>query len=420
MTNPESPADGEFDFGHLLESTRYVGIEDAAVRDPVDPATQPEPESPAANPADSPVGFCQNCGHPRLAIHVFCERCGTRLEDVPPRAPIAAPPPAGPPVAPAPDPASTTQVFSEPPIEPPPPTDTPVGTAPTVIDALDTGSVPTGAAPDLISAVPGVGDATSIAPPATSGPPEAAAPPTAPPPTPAPVVGPPVETPPDTDQPPSTTDEPAVSSPPEPPTPPGPDRDADTRAAGIDEIDEIADDSDDDGETVSIAALRAARAAEAVAAGPTVQAVHCPNGHPNPPHFDRCRSCDVPIGDHSVTIIARVALGSLVFDDGRTEIVDAPLVIGRKPRADQTVSDEPARAVPLPDPDKLLSRVHAEVLIADWQVQVFDRESMNHTYLELPGQSPFQLRPGEPYPIPPGTRITFGDVISCRYVVDVQ
>ncbi|MBS1846779.1 MAG: FHA domain-containing protein, partial [Actinobacteria bacterium] len=173
---------------------------------------------------------------------------------------------------------------------------------------------------------------------------------------------------------------------------------------------------DEDSATVSITAFRAARAAaEAAAYGPTVQAVHCPAGHPNPAQAEQCRICGEPIIDHSITIIARPIIGVLLFDDGTVEPVDQPLILGRRPRADQSIGDEPARTITLADPDKLLSRVHAEIQLADWQVRVVDRESMNHTFVQIPGQAMFQLRPGEPYPIPLGTRIAFGDVTSCRY-----
>lgn len=188
-----------------------------------------------------------------------------------------------------------------------------------------------------------------------------------------------------------------------------------TAAAGQDAEE---DNEDEDTATVSIEALRAARAAKSAASGPTVQAVHCPEGHPNPPHLEQCRRCSALIIDRSIGIIPRPVLGALHFDDGHTEALDAPLVIGRKPKADQTVGSEPARAIALDDPDKLLSRVHAEIRLAEWQVQVIDRESMNHTFVQLPGQSMFQLRPGEPFPIPPGTRIIFADVTSCRFAIE--
>jgi hypothetical protein len=108
----------------------------------------------------------------------------------------------------------------------------------------------------------------------------------------------------------------------------------------------------------------------------------------------------------------------LCFEDGHTEPLDRPLLIGRKPDPDETSGSEPARAVQLDDPDKVLSRVHAEIRIAEWQVQVIDRESMNHTFVQLPGQVLFQLHPGEPFPIPPGTRIVFAEVAECRYLLE--
>lgn len=218
--------------------------------------------------------------------------------------------------------------------------------------------------------------------------------------------------------PPTAAPEPVV----ELPSPPPEETQANEPAPVTTTTDLEKDDEDDDEEsaTVSIATLRASRAAAAQPVGPTVQAVHCPSGHANPPHLDQCRSCSIPITDRTVTVIARPALGSLQFDDGHVELLDAPLVMGRKPKPEQSIGDETARAITLDDPDKLLSRVHAEIRLVDWQVQVLDRESMNHTYVQLPGQVMFQLRPGEPFPIPPGTRITFADVTSCRFSTAIE
>lgn len=490
MTPPPPGEDDEFDFAHLLESTRHIGVEDAAVRDiedDHDPSIAPATPIPHRAP---PAGFCEACGNPRQVIDRFCEHCGSRLPELeaglntpptsatspapvdtpPPPAPPTAlptPPPATPPVlptAPAPTPAASiaaetiappgvpgppdvasrtdpgeTRVFHEPPIAT---TDVPISTMapPPVAPVVES------ATPGFISAVPGIGATEptpaieTTPPPAKSIDPHAATtdvitpdapidlvPPIQPQPIAADVPAPgslaavAQPEPPVAEAPLLTPPAPAPPAP-EPPAPgdllePGFLRPAvDNPVADVD----AAPEEDEEGETISIAALRARREAEAAPpSGPTVQAVHCPEGHPNPPHFDQCRRCGTPITDHTVSVIARPPLGTLIFDDGRTEILDAPLVIGRKPLADQTIGDEPARAVKLDDPDKLLSRVHAEIRIADWQVQVIDRESMNHTFVQIPGQTMFQLRPGEAFPIPPGTRITFAELTSCHFTTEV-
>jgi hypothetical protein len=170
-----------------------------------------------------------------------------------------------------------------------------------------------------------------------------------------------------------------------------------------------------DGSTVSLDALRA----RADGAGPatSVQAVRCPDGHPSPPYSDVCRRCGGTIIDRSVTIVPRPDLGRLRFENGPVVPLDRPLLIGRKPPTDAIVAGETARAVRLADPHMVLSRTHVEVRLVDWQVLVLDRDSMNHTFVHIPGQNPFQLRPAEPFPIPPGTTVVLGDATGFTYEV---
>lgn len=179
----------------------------------------------------------------------------------------------------------------------------------------------------------------------------------------------------------------------------------------------ITTDTDDEGmdeATISLAALRARTAAPE---GPTLQAVHCPVGHPNPPYAERCRLCDEQITGRAVSTVARPVLGVLRFDDGTEVEVTGPLVLGRRPAEDRVVDGEPATPVTLDDPDKVLSRTHAEVHIHDWQVQVVDRDSMNHTFVELPGQEPFRLPPAEPFAIVPGTKVSLGEQVNATFEV---
>jgi hypothetical protein len=65
----------------------------------------------------------------------------------------------------------------------------------------------------------------------------------------------------------------------------------------------------------------------------------------------------------------------------------------------------------------VLSRTHVEVRLVDWQVLVLDRDSMNHTFVHIPGHAPFQLRPAEPFPIPPATTVVLGAATGFTYEV---
>lgn len=151
--------------------------------------------------------------------------------------------------------------------------------------------------------------------------------------------------------------------------------------------------------------------------GPPVQAVRCPGGHANPPFLDQCRSCGAAIVDRRVDMVTRPQLGLLRFDDGRTVGLDRPILLGRKPVATGLVNGEVPSTVALDDPEQELSRTHVELRIEEWQVVVVDRGSLNHTFVQVPGQQQRQLYPNDPTPIPPGTRISLGNAVSCTFEV---
>ncbi len=380
----------EFDAGHLTGPTRQFGDDTAARGSALDGgggATVTPVENgddsyrtPHASPM---MEFCASCGGPRGPADRFCGRCGADLAPVP-----------------QPDPR---------------PSEDPGDVA---------GEPATSSVSGLISCVPGIVD-TPAAPAASP------SPPTMPPITSAPgadplasLEAPAVESavspgPVHEDPPPSLPMQHAaeVDAPPLPPIRPLPATPPPAQAGSV--THDVRADEDDE-RTQSLAAYRATRAMVAATGAPTVQAVHCPAGHANPAYVEQCRQCGTVVVDRSITTIPRPSLGILRFDGHGDEPLDQPLVIGRKPLADETTGTEPGRAVTLADPDKLLSRVHAEIRLADWQVQVIDRESMNHTFVQLPGQVLFQLRPGEPFPIPPGSRIVFAEVSECRYLLDAE
>jgi hypothetical protein len=276
------------------------------------------------------------------------------------------------------------------------------------VDATD----PTTQIFDITSAVPVVDDRPPPPSPRPPAPPSTAQPAPPAPPTPpggglidwVPGMGAPAAAP----APPAS----AASEPPPPPTSaPAPAPATETGAGGDDDALEDA--------TITLAALRAARSASSTpAAGPMVAAVVCPNGHANPTHSDRCRSCGSGIVDRTPRTIPRPSLGRLRFADGRTAELDRHLLIGRSPATDVLVNNEPTGTVKLPDPESVLSRTHVAIQLDGWQVQVIDRDSMNHTYVEIPGRPPFQIRPGEPYPVPPGSTVRLGDDVGFVFEAD--
>jgi hypothetical protein len=203
---------------------------------------------------------------------------------------------------------------------------------------------------------------------------------------------------------------PAAPTPPPVAAPPPSDRPTPTptNAGGDDDALEQA--------TITVAALRAAR--EATSGAAAVAALHCPAGHPNPTHADACRSCGQTIVDRTPRTISRPPLGRLRLPDGARVALDRHLLLGRKPADDVLIHNEPTGTVPLADPERVLSRTHAAIVLDGWQVQVVDRDSMNHTFVQLPGREPFQLRPGEPCPIPPGTAIRLGDEVEVVFEVE--
>jgi hypothetical protein len=179
---------------------------------------------------------------------------------------------------------------------------------------------------------------------------------------------------------------------------------------------------DHDGRTISRAQLAAMRAASSPSAeapqpipvGPMVQALVCPNDHPNPPQVAQCRSCGQLLGTATRTVIARPSLGRLRFSEGTEIGLDRPVLVGRNPRLEGQIANE------LPQLMKLslgqgLSRTHAAVRLEGWQVYIEDLNSANGTILTLPGRAPRRLHAGEPALVEHGALIDFGGEVTCTF-----
>jgi pSer/pThr/pTyr-binding forkhead associated (FHA) protein len=150
--------------------------------------------------------------------------------------------------------------------------------------------------------------------------------------------------------------------------------------------------------------------------GPTVLAVHCPEGHPTSAYDSACRVCGSPVDTSSPVTIPRPVLGYLVLPSGESVTLDRDVVLGRAPKAPPVVAAERPNLVKISDPG--VSRTHVLVSLRDWQVLVRDLGSSNGTEVVLPGRESVRLREGQDMPLLPGSDVVLGeDIVILHYRV---
>jgi hypothetical protein len=145
--------------------------------------------------------------------------------------------------------------------------------------------------------------------------------------------------------------------------------------------------------------------------GPVVQGIVCARGHFNDPDARFCAICGIAMVQQTHNLVSgvRPPLGVLVLDDGATFVLDGTYVIGREPEVSDLVRTGRARPLMIDDPKRRLSRVHAVVVVVDWEVRVEDAGSRNGTRIRRSESSEWQqLSPEGATPIEPGTRIGVG------------
>lgn len=150
---------------------------------------------------------------------------------------------------------------------------------------------------------------------------------------------------------------------------------------------------------------------EAVPERKMVQGIMCSRHHFNSPDSAYCSSCGISMvhATHNLVTRERPPLGFLVFDDGSTFTLDDRYVLGREPETDPLVQGEEARPIPLEDPQMSVSRVHAEIQLVGWDVQLMDRGSTNGTHvLNDRGDGWDRLVANQPRTVQPGARIAVG------------
>lgn len=176
-----------------------------------------------------------------------------------------------------------------------------------------------------------------------------------------------------------------------------------------------------DGRTVSAVGLHAARNAlggqtgldEPSGTGPSVMAVFCEAGHPNPVHASSCRECDSTITSRTGQV-ERPVLGVLRVSSGATAILDTDVIIGRLPQGTSSTAAQRPRLLAVPSPGKAISKTHCAVRVEGWDMRVEDLGSTNGTFLLRAGEEPRRvpehqqlfLRIGDIIDIGDGTTLT--------------
>jgi hypothetical protein len=144
--------------------------------------------------------------------------------------------------------------------------------------------------------------------------------------------------------------------------------------------------------------------------GPVVKGVICSRGHFNDPSAPFCGICGISQVQKTLNLVdgPRPPLGVLLVD-GATFSVDTDYVLGREPESDPEVVAGHARPLTVTDPERTVSRVHAALVLQDWNVRIVDRGSANGTYLAAPGRDDWlPVLPNQPTTIRPGTRLRLG------------
>ena len=176
-----------------------------------------------------------------------------------------------------------------------------------------------------------------------------------------------------------------------------------------------------DGRTVSAAGLDATGNAlggqtgldEPSGTGPSVMAVFCEAGHPNPVHASSCRECDGTITSRTGQVEQPV-LGVLRVSSGATAILDTDVIIGRLPQGTSSTAAQSPRLLAVPSPGKAISKTHCAVRVEGWDMRVEDLGSTNGTFLLRAGEEPRRvpehqqlfLRIGDVIDIGDGTTLT--------------
>lgn len=145
--------------------------------------------------------------------------------------------------------------------------------------------------------------------------------------------------------------------------------------------------------------------------GAYVRGFKCSRNHLNDPRVSFCAACGIRMDQLTGILVheRRPPLGLLVLDAGSTFVLDDNYILGRSPEAATEVRSGRHRAIRVDDTSGALSRVHAEIRLEEWDVQLIDRGSANGTFVAGPEQSGWtRLAPRQMFVLTPGTQVRIG------------
>lgn len=122
--------------------------------------------------------------------------------------------------------------------------------------------------------------------------------------------------------------------------------------------------------------------------GPLVLSMVCANGHANPPQRATCTVCGAELSGEPVRV-PRPSLGIVRMPNGDRLELNAPVIVGRNPRADRMNGSAQPHLVPLSQGH--VSGMHLELRLEDWNVLAVDLHSTNGTFLRRQGEAPVRL-----------------------------
>jgi len=144
--------------------------------------------------------------------------------------------------------------------------------------------------------------------------------------------------------------------------------------------------------------------------GVIVRGFMCSRQHLNDPRVSFCAVCGIRMDQLTCVLTegVRPPLGLLMLDDGTSFVLDDDIVLGREPEHAAAVV-RGARPVRLSDRSGGMSRAHAEIRLAEWDVTVVDQGSANGTYIRMPGhQEWIRAMPNQPVTLAAGSQILLG------------
>ena len=142
-----------------------------------------------------------------------------------------------------------------------------------------------------------------------------------------------------------------------------------------------------------------------------VQGVLCSRGHFNDPRSRFCSSCGISMVQNTQVLTRgpRPPLGVMVFEDGATFSLAQDYVVGREPHANDLVRDGLALPLAVDDPERSISRSHAELRLVDWDVHLINLSVTNGSFVwDEVQQQWIPIPTGQSVVLTPGMRVALG------------